>query len=518
MRGMCTVDDDSGDRPHAPTSEQSIRSFQGLRPGSRTNTQKDSITGKKRSSSTADKPPVIDAGTSINSQLSPDELQAFGKSLRDACPRESHAHWQAPHNRADPVSLLELSSKGRLPELIPIRYGRMIQSPFTYYRGTALNMAADLATTPVTGLRVQACGDCHLCNFGAFATPERRVIVDINDLDETLPAPWEWDVKRLAASLVVASRNNGHRAADARDAALACVRSYRERMAEYSTMRTLDVWYAAIDIETLIEKVKEKDVQKRVQKRLAKARDRSVLEHDFPQLATTDETAPTIKDNPPLIFHLPEQNKVGFDATVRSGFAAYRETLPEDRRVLLDRYKLMDIAIKVVGVGSVGSVCGILLLMASNKDPLFLQLKQARASVLEPYAGKSVYANHGQRVVIGQRLMQSASDLFLGWTAGRYGRQFYVRQLRDVKIKPMVEVYTPDVMLQYGEFCGWILARSHARSGDPARISAYLGKSDVFDEAIADFSTDYADQTEQDHEALLNAVRAGRLNVIVGES
>ena len=441
----------------------------------------------------------------------------MGKSLRERCPRESHALWQPAPDRPDPVFLLEESSKGRLPELIPIRYGRMIQSPFAFYRGTALNMAADLATTPSSGLRVQACGDCHLCNFGAFGTPERRVIVDINDLDETLPAPWEWDVKRLAASFVVASRNNRHSDAEARDAALACVRSYREHMAEYSKMRALDVWYATIDYEQVIASMRDKEIQKQMQKRMAKARERSVLEHDFPELVTTAGMAPTIKDNPPLIFHPREQNKEAFDATVQRGFAAYRETLPEDRRVLLDRYKLMDTAVKVVGVGSVGSICAVMLLMASDTDPLFLQLKQARESVLEPYAGKSVYPHHGQRVVVGQRLMQSASDLFLGWAEGHLGRQFYVRQLRDMKIKPMVEVFTPSVMLQYGELCGWILARSHARSGEPAKISGYLGKSDVFDEAVADFSVAYGDQAEQDHQALVKAVRAGKLEVFVEE-
>ncbi len=406
---------------------------------------------------------------------------------------------------------------GRIPELIPIRYGRMLQSPFTFYRGTALNMAADLATTPVSGLRVQACGDCHLCNFGAFGTPERRLIADINDLDETLPAPWEWDVKRLAASLVVASRFNGHSEADARAAAQASVRSYREHMADYSKMNVLEVWYAAVDFEKLVSKTSDKESQKRIQQRLAKARERSVLEHDFPDLVTTAGLAPSIKENPPLIFHWREHRKEEFDATIKESFAAYRETFSDDKRVLLDRYKLVDIAAKVVGVGSVGTICGIMLLMASDKDPLFLQIKQARASVLEPYAGKSNYSNHGQRVVVGQRLMQSASDLFLGWTENRLGRQFYIRQLRDMKIKPMVEIFMPSVMLQYGEICGWILARSHARSGEPAKISGYLGKGDAFDEAVAQFSVAYADQTEVDHESLVKAVRAGKLEVFVEE-
>jgi uncharacterized protein (DUF2252 family) len=444
-----------------------------------------------------------------------EQLRAMGKALRDKCPRESHAAWQAPSNRADPIDLLEESSKGRMQDLIPMRYGRMMQSPFTFYRGTALNMAADLATTPVTGLRVQACGDAHLCNFGAYATPERRVIADINDLDETLPAPWEWDVKRLAASLVVASRHNGHSESDAHDAAQACVRSYREHMDEYSRMRVMEVWYDTIELEKLLEMVRDKEAQKRAQKRLEKARERSVLEHDFPELVTTAGMAPTIRENPPLVFHPRDEARAKSESRILKAFSDYRMSLPEDRRVLLDRYKLVDYAIKVVGVGSVGTFCSILLLMASEKDPLFLQVKQARASVLEPYAGKSEYANHGQRVVVGHRLMQSASDLFLGWTEGRHGLQFYVRQLKDMKIKPMVEVFTPSVMLQYGEVCGWALARAHARSGDPAVISGYLGKSDVFDEAIADFSVLYADQAERDHDALVKAVRAGRLEVFV---
>jgi len=471
--------------------------------------------GKKRSSSTSGKQSAIETSDSLKMHPSLAELQAMGKSLREKCPRESHAKWQPGPDRPDPVALLEESSKGRMPELIPIRHGRMMQSPFTFYRGTALNMAADLSTMPASGLRVQACGDCHLCNFGAFATPERRVIVDINDLDETLPAPWEWDVKRLATSFVVASRFNGHGDEDSRDAALSCVRSYREHMAEYSRMKILDVWYATIDIDKLIPMIQDKEAQKRAQKRLAKARERSVLEHDFPELATSAGMVPTIKENPPLIFHPRERTKEAFDATVQEAYAAYRESLPEDKQVLLDRYKLMDVAIKVVGVGSVGSFCGILLLMASEKDPLFLQVKQARPSVLEPYAGKSIYPNNGQRVVVGQRLMQSASDLFLGWTEGHLGRQFYIRQLKDMKIKPMVEVFTPNIMREYGEICGWILARSHARSGEPAKISGYLGKSDVFDEAIADFSVAYADQTERDHGTLVKAVREGRLEVFV---
>jgi uncharacterized protein (DUF2252 family) len=458
----------------------------------------------------------IETSPSLQSHPTRDELYAMGKSLRDKCPRQDHAAWKAPHNRPDPLALMEESNKGRMRELIPIRHGRMLQSPFTFYRGAALNMAADLAGTPATGIRVQACGDCHLANFGAYATPERRVIFDINDLDETLPAPWEWDVKRLTASFVLACRDNGFSEDTARDAVLSCVRSYRERMAEYSDMLVLDVWYANMDVEKLIPTIQDKEAAKRVQKRLAKARERSVLEHEFPELATTAGLDPAIKDNPPLIFHWNGQGHEELTANVQKAFTRYRETMQEDRRLLLDRFKLHDIAIKVVGVGSVGTYCGILLLMASEHDPLFLQFKHARPSVLEPYAGKSLHSNHGQRVVHGCRMMQSASDLFLGWTEGDLGRHFYVRQLKDMKIKPMVEAFTPSVVLGYAGLCGWTLAHAHARSGEPAKISGYLGKNDKFDQAIADFSIAYAHQTEQDHEVLMKAVRAGKLEVSAG--
>jgi uncharacterized protein (DUF2252 family) len=442
-------------------------------------------------------------------------MVAMGKALRDKCPRSTHAVWKPPSDRPDPLDLLVESSKGRIPQLIPIRYGRMMHTPFTFYRGAALNMAADLAITPQTGLRVQACGDAHLLNFGAYATPERHVIFDLNDLDETLPAPWEWDLKRLAASFILACRNNGFSEAVARDSTLACVRSYREAMAQFSDMHTLDVWYATLDFERIIPQIEDEETRKRAQKILAKARQRSVVEHDFPQLVTTAGLRPEIKENPPLIYHWREQGHAEFTANVQQAFARYRETLQEDRRLLLDRFKLLDIAIKVVGVGSVGTWCAVGLMMAGEDDPLFLQIKEARESVLENYAGKSVHANHGQRVVAGCRLMQSASDLFLGWTESQLGRHFYVRQLKDMKIKMLVEVYPPSVMRQYAEACAWTLARAHARSGEPAKISGYLGKSDVFDQAVADFSIAYADQSERDHETLMKAVRAGKLEVFI---
>jgi uncharacterized protein (DUF2252 family) len=443
------------------------------------------------------------------------EFRAMGRALRDKCPRRAHALWNAPTDRPGPLQLMEVSNQGRILELIPLRYGRMVRSPFTFYRGAALNMAADLAATPVTGLRVQACGDAHLLNFGAFATPERRVNFDINDLDETLPAPWEWDVKRLAASFVVACRSNGFSDARARDAVLACVRSYRERMVEYSQMRALDVWYAHIDLEDLIETIKDAQARKRIHKRLDAARARSVVEHDFPKLAEMAGQAPAIKDNPPLIYHPNEAAVKDLLTRARAAFGEYRESMQEDRRTLIDRYDLKDVAIKVVGVGSVGTYCAVMLLMASAQDPLFLQVKEARASVLEAYAGKSVYANHGQRVVNGYRLMQSVSDIFLGWTEGELGRHVYVRQLRDMKLTPLVELFTPGVMAQYAQICGWALARAHARSGEPAAISGYLGKSDAFDKAIAQFCIAYADQNERDHEVLRKAVQAGRVQVLM---
>lgn len=403
------------------------------------------------------------------------------------------------------------SCSDRVPELVPLRNGRMLRSPFMFYRGAALNMADDLARLPVTGLLVQACGDCHLSNFGAFATPERRVVVDINDFDETLPAPWEWDVKRLATSFVLASRENGHGHGRARDTALACVRAYRTRMAELSEMSVLDVWYATNELEQLIPMVRHAETRTRARKRLAKARSRSALDHDFPQLVASRRHALTLRDDPPLVFHPHDRSQAGFVATIRRAFASYRGSLPEHHRALLDRYGLVDIAMKVVGVSSVGTRCSVMLMMAGEKDPLFLQVKEARRSVLEPYAGRSAYANHGQRVVAGQRLLQTASDVFLGWTAGSDGRHYYVRQLRDMKIKPRVELFSPSVMIQYAHLCGHILARGHARTSEPAILSGYLGKSDRFDEAIADFAVAYADQTERDHRVFERAVRAGEL-------
>jgi len=436
-----------------------------------------------------------------------------GKAMRLALPLASHAQWQAPANRRDPIDILIESGADRVQELLPIRYGRMMQSPFAFYRGAAAIMAADLAGLPSTGIRVQACGDCHLVNFGSFATPERRQIFGINDFDETLPAPWEWDIKRLAASFVVAGRHNGYTADESRDAAQACARSYRERMREFSKMGVLDVWYFSIDVEALLEQVEDETARERVKKRFAKARDRDVLDEDFPELVTFEGGGHRIRDNPPLIYHLQGEDATVIETRVRDAFERYRATLAEDKRLLLDRYELKDIAAKVVGVGSVGTRCAIMLMMGGADDPLFLQVKEARTSVLEPYAGQSIYPNHGQRVAMGQRLMQSATDIFLGWTENEIGNHFYVRQMRDMKVKPLIELFTPSVMNQYAELCGWALARAHARSGDAAKIAGYLGKKEVFDEALADFSEGYADQNEEDYKALVQAVQKGRLEV-----
>src|SRR5271165_2045402 len=427
------------------------------------------------------------------------ELAAMGKALREKCPRTSHAEWKPPHNRPDPVRLVLQADKGRLPDLLPLRHGRMVLSPFTFYRGSALAMADDLAGTPSTGLRVQCGGDSHLVNFRGLGTPERNVIFAINDLDETCPAPWEWDLKRLAASFVIASRDNGLSESDAKNAVLCCVRSYREHMAEFSEMKMLDLWYFAVDIHMLISSIQDPGIRRRVIKRLAQARESSTSEGLFPKLIDDAGGSAHFKDQLPAIFHWEGHTAGEVHWEVTQAFARYRETMRPSHRMLLDHYEIMDAAVKVVGVGSVGTACWMLLLMARGRDPLILQVKEARASVLEGFAGKSVYPNRGQRVVNGLRLMQPSSDIFLGWTEGRKGRHFYVRQLRDVKIKFAVETFEAARMALFTQFCGYSLALSHARSGEPALISGYLGKSDTFDKAIAAFSFAYADQNESDH-------------------
>jgi uncharacterized protein (DUF2252 family) len=446
---------------------------------------------------------------------SPAERRAEGKTLRDAVPRAEHSGWNPPKKRRDPVEVVLAQNEGRLLELVPIRHGRMLQSPFAFYRGTAAIMAADLAHTPCSGLRVQACGDAHLSNFGAFATPERVLVFDVNDLDETLPAPWEWDVKRLTASVVLAGRHIQLKQSESADAARAAVHSYREHMAEYAFMKALEIWYDKIDLERLLGHFDDEKRRARARQRIEQARGRSVAEHDFPKLAEHVGSTPRIKDNPPLIYHSSEVKEDEGSRELKAAWALYRESLPEHVRVLFDRFHLCDMAIKVVGVGSVGTACLIALYMAADGDPLFLQIKQANASVLEPYAGKSQHANHGQRVVAGQHLMQTASDIFLGWSQGRRGRHCYVRQLRDMKLSAIIESFDAETLRGYAEACGWALARAHARSGDAAVISGYMGSGNIFDEALCDFAVDYADQAERDHKAFVKAVREGRVKALV---
>ncbi|NJO42540.1 MAG: DUF2252 domain-containing protein [Cyanobacteria bacterium CRU_2_1] len=442
------------------------------------------------------------------------DRQIAGKDLRTIVPRSAHAKWQPAADRPDPIALLEQSSQGRIQSLIPIRYGRMLRSPFAFLRGSASIMAADLATTPSTGLRVQACGDAHLLNFGGYATPERNLVFGLNDFDETLPAPWEWDVKRLATSIVVAGRDMKLSADDCREIAYAGIRSYRENMSRYAQKTVLEVWYSRIDISILLELTNGSRHHKHVQRHMEKARTRT--SHSvFPKLTQVVDGERRIIDNPPLIYHLPPHDSL--EAEVREVMEHYRHSVRDDLHVLLDRYRLADIAIKVVGVGSVGTRCAIALLMAGENDPLFLQIKEARPSVLEPYAGKSVYQNHGQRVVAGQRLMQAASDMFLGWAQSDQNYDFYIRQLRDMKISVDLDKLSRSTFLAYSQLCGWALSRAHARSGDAAMITGYIGKSDVFEKAIADFAVAYADQTEQDYQSFVDAVKWGRLPVLTEE-
>ena len=457
-------------------------------------------------------------------QLTPAERVERGKAARVAVPRDSHAEFDPPPGRPDPLALLEEQAKARVPELIPVRWGRMMVSPFTFYRGAALPMAADLATTPVSGLAVQACGDAHLSNFGIFGSAERRLVFDVNDFDETLPGPWEWDVKRLAASLEVAGRDNGFAGKDRREIVTATVVSYRQAMRDFAGMTNLDVWYAHADLDQIradFEAQMKKRQRKLADKGMAKARTRDSMQ-ELAKLTHLVDGRPRIIADPPLIVPitdlLPKQmDQETFQAQVKHLLTAYRRTLETDRRFLLETFEFADMARKVVGVGSVGTRCWIILMLGrDNSDPLFLQVKEAEASVLSRFVGASKYTNMGQRVVAGQRLMQAASDIFLGWQrteAGLDGQQrdFYIRQLRDWKFSMPIEIMVPRGMRIYGELCGWTLARAHARSGDRIAIAAYLGGSDVFDQAIARFAAAYADQNERDHKSLVDAVAAGRI-------
>jgi uncharacterized protein (DUF2252 family) len=457
-------------------------------------------------------------------RLTPAERAARGKAARAEVPRDSHAVFDPSPGRPDPIGLLEEQAKSRLPELVPVRRGRMMVSPFTFYRGAALPMASDLAGTPVSGLAVQACGDAHLSNFGIFGSAERRLIFDVNDFDETLPGPWEWDVKRLAASLEVAARGNGFPARQRREIVTAAVARYRRAMRQFAGMTNLAVWYAHADMDQLraqFETQLQPRQRKNVEKGLAKARTRDSMQ-EVAKLTRVVDGRPRIISDPPLLVPVDELLPKETDRTAMeeqfSGLIAkYRRTLETDRRFLLEQFEFCDMARKVVGVGSVGTRCWIVLMLGrDDSDPLFLQVKEAEASVLSRFVGASKFANQGQRVVAGQRLMQASSDIFLGWQrveAGLDGRSrdFYVRQLRDWKFSVDIENILAAGMRLYGELCGWTLARAHARSGDRIAIAAYLGGSDVFDRAIAQFAVAYADQNERDHKALVDAVASGRL-------
>ncbi len=476
--------------------------------------------------STATKAKPTAAKAKPVSTASAEERAARGKTAREKVPRSSHGEWEPSARRKDPVDVLEGQAETRVPELVPIRYGRMLASPFTFFRGAAAIMAMDLAKTPQSGVQVQACGDAHLSNFGVFAAPDRRLVLDVNDFDETLPGPWEWDVKRLAASFEIAGRDRDFTPTQTRTAVLRVTRAYREAMREFAAMRNLEVWYARLDVETLLAELAKaidprelKAARRRAQKNVRKAEKKNSLKA-FERLVHEVDGEPRIFSDPPLL--VPGRELVSEDQLeeledrIRELLGRYRESLKGDRRHLFDSYRFVDLARKVVGVGSVGTRAWAVLMMGRDgQDPLFLQAKEAEASVLEPYIGKSEFGNHGERVVEGQWLMQAASDILLGWLPAigmdDRNRDFYVRQLWDGKRSVEVETLPPQGLEIYGRVCGWTLARAHARSGDRIAIASYLGKGESFDQAIADFSERYADQNELDYGALSDAVKSGHI-------
>ncbi len=436
--------------------------------------------------------------------------RAAGKALRNRVPRSSHAEWTPAADRPDPLSLLEEQNRSRLAHLVPLRFERMAVSPFTFLRGSAIVMAQDLASTPVTGIQVQICGDAHLSNFGIYATPERNQVFDVNDFDETLPGPWEWDIKRLAASAMVAGRANGFPDAINRRAVLNCVQSYREHMWRYSEMRHIEVWYSRIDYESSLQFVR-RTFRWYIDKQRDKSRQRSSLQV-LPKIAVEVDGRYQIKEDPPIITRLTDE---ALARELEGLVDTYRPSIQEDRQVLLSKYHHVDIAQKVVGVGSVGTRCYVVLLLGNDSDdPLVLQVKEALPSVLERHLGPSVYPNHAQRVVAGQRLMQAASDVFLGWTRAG-GRDYYIRQLRDMKLSVDLGTLIPEGFIEYCRFCGWALARAHARSSDSAQISGYLGASDVFDRALVVFAETYADQARRDHAAFVAAIKSRRAPAVL---
>jgi uncharacterized protein (DUF2252 family) len=464
--------------------------------------------------------------------LTPDEWRRRGREMREAVPRENHAQWEPPADRPDPVDILEEQAKTRVPDLVPIRYGRMIASPFAYFRGAAAPMAWDLAHTPASGIRVQACGDAHLLNFGMFAAPDRRLVFDVNDFDETLPAPFEWDLKRLAASFAVAARERGFRDRDAHAAARLAIHSYRTEMFRYASMRFLKVWYSRLDIDEVTRLYDALQPRKAVERRradIAKARQRTSLKA-FLKMCDKVDGQYRIRPAHPVIVRYPIERHPGVLEELQHAVGLYQETLAADRREVLRRYYFGDFARKVVGVGSVGTEAFVLLLLGDRPDePLFLQLKEAQESVLAPFAGKSEYAHQGERVVKGQQLTQAAPDEFLGWTSGlattgggpgellSAAKDYYVRQLRDMKGSMSVSLMDPHQLSYYGRLCGWALARAHARTSRATVISGYMGGGEEFDHAIADFALAYAEQNEKDYRRLLEAVSAARVEATVGQ-
>ena len=441
--------------------------------------------------------------------LSKSERRKQGKALREKCPRTVQAEWEPRSKSKDIVKLLEESDKDRIAGLIPVKYQRMGVSPFTFFRGAAILQARDLANAPVSGITVQACGDAHLANFGGFASPERVLLFDVNDLDETFPGPWEWDIKRLGASLVLAARDRSFPKGVADDAVRAAAASYREKMAEYAEMTVLETWYARVSIDALKEHFrKDPDMSARLAKKQKEAHSRT-SEAVVPKLTAVVDGRRKIKDAPPVIYHFHEFAP-DFEKQRLKFTEEYKQSLQADRRKLYERYRFQDAAIKVVGVGSVGTRCYLSLLLADEDDPLFLQFKEARRSVLESPRGKSRYANQGYRVVEGVHVMQAASDIFLGWSHTK-GHDYYVRQFRDMKVSAEVETFKPRTLVGYAAMCGWALARAHAKSGDAAMIAGYLGSSDQFDDALAKYSEAYADQAERDYETFQAAIRSGRL-------
>jgi len=453
--------------------------------------------------------------------LTPAESVALGKVERAEVARSAHGEWTAPSDRRDPVDLLEEQATSRVPELVPIRYGRMLVSPFAFYRGAAYVMASDLAGLPRTGLQVQLCGDAHLSNFGAYAAPDRRLVFSVNDFDETLPGPFEWDLKRLVASFAVAGRDRGFTAKQRQAINRTVTRSYRVAIKEFAGMDTLDEWYARIEVDQIVEALRRQGTKKQLKQldsEVAKAESRTSLKA-LSKLTHLVDGEPRIVSEPPTIVPVSElaqrgEPKAANDFLQRL-FRSYRETLPGDRRRLLERFRYADAARKVVGVGSVGTRAWIVLLLGRESDPIFLQAKEAQASVLEPFLGKSSFASHGQRVVEGQQLTQAAGDIMLGWlrTAGADGveRDYYVRQLWDSKGSADVAVMDSKTMAMYAQVCGWALAKGHTRSGDAIAIDSYLGSSDALDRALAAFAEAYADQNQKDYKALQDAVASGRV-------